>query len=101
MIVINRFQLAGRSSMELIYRLLTEPCTEIGIVLGVNEMQPRLDMAVNMWDAIVENLKTAARFIILEVPGNTETGRMRRMWQKRKLQPHACEGRDNHYVSGL
>ncbi len=27
MIVINRFQLAGRSSMELIYRLLTEPCT--------------------------------------------------------------------------
>ena len=25
MIVINRFQLAGRSSMELIYRLLTEP----------------------------------------------------------------------------
>ena len=31
MIVINRFQLAGRSSMELIYRLLTEPCTEIGI----------------------------------------------------------------------
>lgn len=61
MIVINRFQLAGRSSMELIYRLLTEPCTEIGIVLGVNEMQPRLDMAVNMWDAIVEKLEDSSQ----------------------------------------
>lgn len=61
MIVINRFQLAGRSSVELIYRLLTEPCTEIGIVLGVNEMQPRLDMAVNMWDAIVEKLEDSSQ----------------------------------------
>ena len=60
MIVINRFQLAGRSSMELIYRLVTDPCSKIGIVLGVNEMQPRLDTAVNVWDAIVEKLEESA-----------------------------------------
>ena len=61
MIVINRFQLAGRSSMELIYRLVTDPCSKIGIVLGVNEMQPRLDTAVNVWDAIVEKLEDSSQ----------------------------------------
>ena len=71
--------------MELIYRLLTEPCTEIGIVLGVNEMQPRLDMAVNMWDAIVEKLEDSSQIYHIGSSGNTETGRMRRMWQKRKI----------------
>ena len=30
-------------------------------MLGVNEMQPRLDMAVNMWDAIVEKLEDSSQ----------------------------------------
>ena len=61
LIVINRFQLVGRSSMELIYRLVTDPSSKIGIVLGVNEMQPRLDTANDVWDAIVEKLEGSSQ----------------------------------------
>lgn len=61
LIVINRFQLVGRSSMELIYRLVTDPSSKIGIVLGVNEMQPRLDTANDVWDAIVEKLEDSSQ----------------------------------------
>ena len=90
LIVINRFQLVGRSSMELIYRLVTDPSSKIGIVLGVNEMQPRLDTANDVWDAIVgKNLKTAARSITSEVPESTETGRRQRILQRIKTM-HIC-----------
>ena len=61
MIVINRFQLAGRSTLQLIYKLLTESTVNIGVVLGVNEMKPRLDSANEVWDAIVEQLEDSSQ----------------------------------------
>ena len=35
-IVLNRFQLASRSALELVWELLCHPSDNIGIVLGVN-----------------------------------------------------------------
>lgn len=55
-IVINRFQLASRSTMELVRNLLVEPSKNIGLVLGANEMQPRVESASGVWDSIVECL---------------------------------------------
>ena len=55
--VINRFQLSGRGTMEVIQQLLKEPFPNIGIVLGVNDMQPQLEAASGIWDSIVERLE--------------------------------------------
>lgn len=56
-IVINRFQMASRSTMELVRRLLDIPSKNIGLVLGVSEMQPSLNAASEVWDSIVELLR--------------------------------------------
>lgn len=56
-IVINRFQLAAKSTMEVVKSLLREPSENIGLVLGVNEMQPHLEAASGVWDSIVERLE--------------------------------------------
>lgn len=56
-IVLNRFQLAGQSTMEVVHRLLMEPSDHIGLVIGVNEMQPHLESASGVWDSIVERLE--------------------------------------------
>ena len=56
-IVINRFQLAGKSTMELVYSLITNPSANIGIVLGVNEMHSCMEKASEVWDHIIECLE--------------------------------------------
>ena len=61
LVVINRFQLASRSTMELISALLKKPSSRIGIVLGVNEMQPCLDTSSAVWDMIMESLEDSSQ----------------------------------------
>lgn len=56
-IVINRFQMASRSTMALVQRLLINPSKNIGLVLGVSEMQPRQNSSAEVWDSIVEHLR--------------------------------------------
>ena len=57
MIVINRFQMASKSSIETIKYLIDNPCTNIGIVLGVNVQVKGTDSTVEVWDRIVESLE--------------------------------------------
>lgn len=55
-IVINRFQIAAKSSMELVNLLLKEPSRNIGIVLGTN-LQARRESVSEVWDAIMERIE--------------------------------------------
>lgn len=57
MIVINRFQMASKSSIETIKYLIDNPCANIGIVLGVNALVKGADSTVEVWDSIVESLE--------------------------------------------
>ena len=57
MIVINRFQMASKSSIETIKYLIDNPCASIGIVLGVNALVKGTDSTVEVWDRIVESLE--------------------------------------------
>ena len=57
MIVINRFQMASKSSIETIKYLIDNPCANIGIVLGVNAIVKGTDSTVEVWDRIVESLE--------------------------------------------
>lgn len=56
MMVINRFQLASKSSIQLVRVLLESSANNIGIVLGVNEARIRKDYRVNEWQALTERL---------------------------------------------
>ena len=57
MIVINRFQIASRSTMEVVSYLLQNPSNRIGIVLGANESQHRKAYVAHAWEEIIEILK--------------------------------------------
>ena len=50
--VINRFQMASRSTMKLVQLLIEEPSRNIGIVLGVNEARIRKDSRFITWEKI-------------------------------------------------
>ena len=56
-IVINRFQMTGRSTMELVCQLIDNPSKNIGLVLGVSEMRAHISSASDVWDKIVERLR--------------------------------------------
>ncbi len=56
MMVINRFQMASKSTIELIRQLLLEPSKQISIVLGVNEARIRKDSRSFAWGQLVEEL---------------------------------------------
>lgn len=56
MLVINRFQKASKSGIQLIRALLEEPSKKIGIVLGVNEARVRNDYRVQEWKALTDKL---------------------------------------------
>ena len=73
LVVINRFQLASRSTMEVIRRLQMDCCANIGIILGVNEMQPRLETANEVWDALVENLEDSSQIYHIGSSGKRRT----------------------------
>ena len=57
MLVINRFQIASRSTMEVVSYLLQNPSNRIGIVLGANESQHRKAYVAHAWEEIIEILK--------------------------------------------
>lgn len=54
--VVNRFQMASRSTMKLVQLLIEEPSKNIGIVLGVNEGGIRKDSRFVIWEKITEYL---------------------------------------------
>ncbi len=56
MIVINRFQLSAKSSMKVVQKLLEEPCSNIGMVLGVNELRFRQGSNDVIWESIKEHI---------------------------------------------
>lgn len=57
MLVINRFQMASRSTFELVHDLIAHPDKNIGLVLGVNDSVGRKESVADVWDRIVESLK--------------------------------------------
>ena len=51
--------------MELIWRLINEPSSNIGIVLGVNEKRPQNDMLNSVWEEIYEYLEDRSHIYII------------------------------------
>lgn len=60
-IVLNRFQYAERSTMILTRRLLEQENQNIGMVLGVNDMQAIPEFILPEWDALFEHLDDGSR----------------------------------------
>ena len=58
-IVVNRFQLASKSTIQLMEMLVEEPTDRIGIVLGVNEARIRKDHRAQEWASLTEQLNDA------------------------------------------
>lgn len=56
-IVINRFQLASGSTMQLVKKLLDEPSDNIGLVLGTNESHFRQESMTVLWEEIKERIE--------------------------------------------
>lgn len=57
MLVINHFQLASKSTIQLIRALLEKKSNNIGIVLGVNEARVKKDYRAQEWQLLTEKLK--------------------------------------------
>lgn len=55
-VVINRFQLASKSTMELVRGLLDHPSANIGVVLGVNDKPRQEENLLKCWESILEIL---------------------------------------------
>ncbi|MBQ3558658.1 MAG: GGDEF domain-containing protein [Agathobacter sp.] len=56
MLVVNRFQMASKSTIQLVRALVEEPSNKIGIVLGVNEARIRKDNRAHEWGLLTEKL---------------------------------------------
>lgn len=56
MLVVNRFQMASKSTIQLVRKLVEEPSKNIGIVLGVNEARIRKDNRAHEWELLTEKL---------------------------------------------
>lgn len=54
--VINRFQVVGKSSINLVNLLIEEDIPNLGVVLGVNEAHIRKDSRQACWKKLTENL---------------------------------------------
>lgn len=61
MIVINRFQLAAKSSMMVVHKLLENPCSNIGMILGVNELRFRQGSNDAIWKSIQEHINDSSQ----------------------------------------
>lgn len=59
LLVLNRFQLASRSAMEVVAELLRHPSMNIGMVLGVNEKPGQDESVLKCWEEILERLSGA------------------------------------------
>ncbi len=55
-IVVNRFQLASKSTIQLMQMLVEDSTDRIGIVLGVNEARIRKDHRAQAWGTLTEQL---------------------------------------------
>lgn len=61
MMIINRFQLASRSSMILLSQLLCQKTKNIGIVIGVSDEQSMPEFLLPVWDTIFEKLDDGSK----------------------------------------
>lgn len=68
-IVINRFQLAGESSVQLIINLIGKLSKNIGIVLGANENRTKVNIAGENWDTMIEMMVDEAHLYHLGYTG--------------------------------
>ena len=73
-IVINRFQMASRSTLELVRELIVHPDAGIGLVLGVNDSIGRKESIVDVWDEIVESIKDQSLLYHIGSSDNRRTG---------------------------
>lgn len=87
-IVLNRFQLASRSALELVWELLCHPSDNIGIVLGVNEKPGQDENILNCWDRINECLADCSQIYQI---GNSEQKRINND-EKENGEPRDFEG---------
>lgn len=71
-IVVNRFQMAGRSTMELVCELLRKSSSNIGLVLGANEKPVQHESILNCWDKLIEALEDGSHIYHI---GNSEMRR--------------------------
>lgn len=76
MIVINRFQMASRSTFELVRELLDHPDCNIGLVLGVNDTVGRWESVAEVWDGIEESLKDQSQLYHIGSSDRRRTERM-------------------------
>lgn len=72
LIVVNRFQLAGRSTMELVCELIRNPCAKIGLVLGANEKTVQHENILRCWENLMEALEDRSNIYHI---GNSEMRR--------------------------
>lgn len=68
--VINRFQMASRSTMNLVRLLIEENIPNLGIVLGVNEGRIRKDSRMTIWEKITEKLGDLGQIYHIGSSGN-------------------------------
>ena len=76
-IVINRFQMASRSTLELVRELIVHPDAGIGLVLGVNDSIGRKESIVNVWDEIVESIKDQSLLYHIGSSDSRRTGQLK------------------------
>ena len=76
-LVINRFQMASRSTLELVRELIVHPDAGIGLVLGVNDSIGRKESIVDVWDEIVESIKDQSLLYHIGSSDNRRTGLMK------------------------
>ena len=60
-VVINRFQMAAKSTMMVVQELLENPCRNIGIILGVNELRIRREGDGAIWESIKEHINDSSQ----------------------------------------
>ena len=69
LIVLNRFQQAGKSTLAVVQELLRCPSANIGLVLGVNEKPGQDEAYLRSWDDLNESLSSAGHIYHI---GNSE-----------------------------
>lgn len=69
-LVMNRFQMASRSTMDLVRLLIDENIPNLGIVLGVNEARIRKDSRLVIWKKITEKLGDLGQIYHIGSSGN-------------------------------
>lgn len=77
--LINRFQMASRSAMDLVRLLIEADIPNLGIVLGVNEAGIRKDSRMGIWEKITERLGDLGQIYHIGSSGNSHVHYMSAM----------------------